>query len=340
MALLTVVFLFAWGGADSTLRVFGVLVLYALPVTALVALWWEDWPGAQLRPRWSGWADIAIVAVAGTALAALGQTIVQRFDIRALFIAQGTARHAAPFPVLLPLGAAIFTVFLQFTLVTEGWPLRSRGRLTGGTLALALTWVLGLALEQLFVATGLVAPVTFLAVLSWVSVFQVAGWVVLQGLALAKVQSRAQRLVLGNVATVVLGLLTHAILAGCYRDELFVGALGAALTTAGLVVGMLFEGWPTKHLQQRSAIFVAVLLMVALGVLSLAVFSAAAQGLGFTGSAATGWITYALNSAAAAIIIHVGIFRRWPLPPAPTEAPVAHQTTLPAPSASLGRLEP
>ncbi|WP_375483920.1 hypothetical protein [uncultured Jatrophihabitans sp.] len=316
MALVTVTLLFVRGGARDTLPVFGILVLYALPVTALIALWWEDWPGARLRPFWSGWADIAIVAVGGTAFAALGQTIVQHPDLAALFTADDVAGHDAPFPALLPLGAAAFTVFLQFTLVTEGWPLRSRGRLGGGAIALIATWLVGLVLERLFVGTGLITPNTFLAALACVSVFQVLGWVVLRGVPVARVHSRPARLVTGNLATVVLGLGVHAILSGWIHDELLIGALGAAVTTAGLVLGMLFEGWPTGLLGTRSANLFAGLAMFALGGLALVAGTASARVLGFTGGAATGWATYALNTVAAAVIIHVGIFRRWPLPAA------------------------
>ena len=50
------------GGADGSVLVLGPLVTYALPLVAMVAFWWEDWPGTRLRSSWSGWADTALIA--------------------------------------------------------------------------------------------------------------------------------------------------------------------------------------------------------------------------------------------------------------------------------------
>ncbi len=41
--------------------------VFALAVVATIAFWWEGWPGTTLRPRWSGWADTLLIAVAAVA---------------------------------------------------------------------------------------------------------------------------------------------------------------------------------------------------------------------------------------------------------------------------------
>ena len=64
------------GGPESSLRVLGPLVTFALPVVAMVAFWWEDWPGSSLRPGWSGLVDTMVVAVLAVVLTLLGLLVV------------------------------------------------------------------------------------------------------------------------------------------------------------------------------------------------------------------------------------------------------------------------
>lgn len=51
--------------------VIGPLVTFALPLIAMVAFWWNDWPGTRLRAEWSGWADTALLPVVLDAVAAI-----------------------------------------------------------------------------------------------------------------------------------------------------------------------------------------------------------------------------------------------------------------------------
>ena len=104
--------------------VLGPLVTYALPLVAMVAFWWEDWPGTRLRPSWSGWADTALIAAGAVALTGVGQALAGRLDPAALFDPSPGPGHVPTFPVTLPLAGAAFVTMLQVTLVGEGWPLR------------------------------------------------------------------------------------------------------------------------------------------------------------------------------------------------------------------------
>jgi hypothetical protein len=313
VAVFTSLLLFGWGGPEPTFRVLGVLSVYALPVAGVVALWWEDWPGAELRPRWSGLVDLVVVAVGGVVLALLAQALLQRADPGVLFEAEVGPGRAAASPALVPLGVSVFTVFLQITLVSEGWPWRRLGRLGGGAAALASSWLLGLALERLLVGTNGVSAVTFTGVLGCVSAVQVLGWVVLHGSFVSGIRSRALRLAVGNGLTIGIGLAASLVVSAVVTDEAAVGALAAGTVGAGLVVGMLFEAWPVEQLSARTGPVVAVVVTTALGAVGSSLGAGLAPLLGVPARESLVWSTYALNAVAAAVILHVGIFRRWPL---------------------------
>jgi hypothetical protein len=63
------------GGADDSVLVLGPLVASALPVVAMVAFWWEDWPGTRLRAGVSGWVDTLVIAVGALLLTLLAQSL-------------------------------------------------------------------------------------------------------------------------------------------------------------------------------------------------------------------------------------------------------------------------
>ena len=132
------------GGAEGSLLVLGPLVTFSLPLVAMVAFWWEDWPGTTLRPSWSGWADTVLIAAGAIVLTGLGQMVVDRLDLRAMFAPSPGAGHLPTFPATMPLAAAAFIAMLQLTLVGEGWPLRALPRLAAGLLALAAAWAVAL----------------------------------------------------------------------------------------------------------------------------------------------------------------------------------------------------
>src|ERR687884_712404 len=62
----------AWGGAERSLLVLGPMSTFALPVIAMIAFWWEDWPGTVLEPPLSGLANTVLVAK-GWPLGGLGR---------------------------------------------------------------------------------------------------------------------------------------------------------------------------------------------------------------------------------------------------------------------------
>ena len=72
-------------GGDGSTRVLGPLVTYSLPLVAMVAFWWEDWPGTRLRSSWSGWADTALIVAGAVVLAGIGQVVAGGLDVTGLF---------------------------------------------------------------------------------------------------------------------------------------------------------------------------------------------------------------------------------------------------------------
>jgi hypothetical protein len=320
---------FGWGGAERSLLVLAPMSTFALPVIAMIAFWWEDWPGAVLRPPLSGLTNTVLVAVGGVILTVLGQAVVGHADLRGLFDPAAADGHAPTFPATMPLAGAIFVVMLEITLVSEGWPLRRLGRFAGGVAALAAAWALGLALylalvkfqpppgSGLYVRSGPVSGSVFGAVLICIGVLQVGLSVVLRGWPFAGLPSRAVRLTCANIFVILGGWLVYLSLRrGAGLDPTTISAVSGSLVAAGLVVGMLFEGWLDSVLPRgfaRLAEVGAVSVIAALLYLGL---TALAKAQGWTRAEPEEWVAYAgLNAIGAGVILHVAVGRRWPFMP-------------------------
>jgi hypothetical protein len=82
---LTAPLAFRVGGAEGSVLVLGPLTTFALPVVALIAFWWEDWPGTRLRSGWAGWADTALVIIGAVVLTMAGQAVTAGWDPAGIF---------------------------------------------------------------------------------------------------------------------------------------------------------------------------------------------------------------------------------------------------------------
>jgi hypothetical protein len=306
-------------GPEKSLTVLGPLSTFALPVIAIIAFWWEDWPGTVLRRAWSGWADTVLVILGGVILTIAGQLVLGHVDLEGVFNPTAGPEHAPTFPATMPLAAAIFVAMLELTLVSEGWPLRRLNRLPAGLAAGAAAWVVGLVVYFGLVdfkpapGTGFHAqhgPVPvgdLLAALVCIGGLQVVFFVVMHGWPFSAIPSRAVRLLSANGAVIGGGLGAYLLLAHAAEMEpLTIGAVAGSVVAAGLLVGMLFEGLLTSRL-------VAVGSMAVVAAALYLLLKAYADSVGWTEAKPLEWVSYAgLNAIGASVILHVAVGRRWP----------------------------
>ena len=243
--LLTAVVFFALalgtGSTATALLILGPISTFALPAVAMIAFWWNDWPGSRLSVPWTGLIDTAADH------RRRDRTHHRRPGHR------GAARRPrglrdrdpgpATFPATLPLAGAAFTAMLQLSLPCERWPLGGIGRLWSGVAALALSWAIGIGAYFLFVnldavpaaeraAAGLRNPggpvpaPDFGSALIAVGVWQALFFIGLRGWPVNVIARSPRRLIAGNILVIVLGALTYLLLrdiAGWQPD-----AIGAA----------------------------------------------------------------------------------------------------------------
>jgi hypothetical protein len=248
------------------------------------------------------------VALGGIASTVVGQAIVEHVDLRGVVDPSAGPAHAATFPLTMPLAGAIFVVMLQLTLVSDGWPFRRFNRFAGGVAALAASWAITIPIYEILVAGhGPVTGAEFGAALVCIGVLQVTFYVVLRGGPLSALNSQRLRLGLANVSLVAGGLLIYLALAQAADVEpATISAVAGAAVAAGLVVGMLFEGW----IRSMFAALVAVGVLTALLYVGLTAF---ADAIGWTRAEPEEWVAYAgLNAIGAGVILHVAIGHRWP----------------------------
>jgi hypothetical protein len=238
-------------------------------------------------------------------------------DPRGIFDPTPGLGHAPTFPATMPLGGAVFVVMLQLTLVCEGWPLRRLSPVPGGLLALAVAWLLGLALyagladvhpppgSGLAERHGPVAGATLGTVLVLIGAWQVLFYVVWRGWPFSEFDGRAARLLTANATVIGAGCLTYA-LAHTFAADAAITAAAGSFVAAGLLLGMLLEGW----LQSRLALLAGVVVLSAALELGLQAY---AGGVTFVRGSADEWVAHAaLNAIGVSVILHVGVGRRWP----------------------------
>ena len=320
------------GSTATSLLILGPISTFALPAVAMVAFWWNDWPGSRLTTPWTGLVDTALVAAAAVVLTIAGQAIIERSDLRAVF--EASPGTPTTFPATLPLAGAAFTAMLQLSLVCERWPLGNSGRLRSGIAALALSWVAGTGAYFLLVNTAAVpaaeraasglrnpgGPITapdFGSALIAVGLWQAVFFIALRGWPVNTITRRPARLLAGNALVIGLGALTYLVLRnlGHWQPDAISAACGCIISAA-LIVAMLFEGWPAARLPPTPG-RALTLALTALAALALDRAPAAyADSVRWTRATPNEWITTAaLSFIGAGIILHVGIGLRWPFAP-------------------------
>jgi len=326
------------GSTGTSLLILGPLATFALPAVAMVAFWWNDWPGSRLTTPWTGLIDTVLVVAASVVLTIAGQAIVERSDVRAVFEANASPGVPTTFPATLALAGAAFTAMLQLSLVCERWPLSGSGRLRSGIAALALSWAAGTGAYFLFVnldavpaaervAAGLrnpggpVAAPDFGSALTAVGVCQAVLFIALRGWPVNTITRRPHRLLAGNALVIGLGALTYLLLRNLahWQPDAISAACGCAIS-ATLIVAMLFEGWPAARLTPAPGRILTLALTALVALALNRALAAYADSVHWTRASPSTWITTAsLSFIGAGIILHVGIGLRWPFASGPKE---------------------
>jgi len=318
------------GSTRTSLLILGPISTFALPAVAMVAFWWNDWPGSRLTTPWTGLIDTLLVAAAAVVLTIAGQAIVERSDLRGVFQASPGPAVPATFPATLALAGAAFTAMLQLSLVCERWPLGGGGRLRSGIAALPISWAIGTGAYFLFVnldampaaerAAGLrnpggpIAGPEFGSALTAVGLWQAVFFIALRGWPVNTITRRPARLLAGNALVIGLGALAYLVLRNLahWQPDAISAACGCIIS-ATLIVAMLFDGWPAARLPPAPARALTLALTALVALALDRALAAYADSIRWTRATPNEWITTAaLSFIGAGIILHVGIGLRWP----------------------------
>jgi hypothetical protein len=318
------------GSTRTSLLILGPISTFALPAVAMVAFWWNDWPGSRFTTPWTGLIDTLLVAAAAVVLTIAGQAIVERSDLRGVFEASPGPGVPATFPATLALAGAAFTAMLQLSLVCERWPLGGGGRLRSGIAALPISWAIGIGAYFLFVnldampaaerAAGLrnpggpIAGPEFGSALTAVGLWQAVFFIALRGWPLNTITRRPARLLAGNALVVGLGALAYLVFRNLahWQPDAISAACGCIIS-ATLIVAMLFDGWPAARLPPAPARALTLALTALVALALDRALAAYADSIRWTRATPNEWITTAaLSFIGAGIILHVGIGLRWP----------------------------
>ncbi|WBB58304.1 hypothetical protein O7599_21975 [Streptomyces sp. WMMC500] len=303
----------AAGGALHSVVVLGPITTFALPIMAMIAFWWEDWPGTLFPRPWSGLSDTALVVAGGAVLAVLGQLVVNGSDLVGVF--DPGPDHPGLDPAANSLAGSIFTLVLQLTLVCERRPLGRLAPAPAGLAAVGLCWVLGLIAWYAAVDSDAIEGESYGAWFTSIGAWQMFFWVALRGWPFARIDRTWLRLLLGNVVVVACGwaaylLARHAL---DWPDPRITATAGTAIGCI-LLVSMLFEAWPAIRLTPAPGRTLAVLTAVALTALLVWLLPKLAHALDVPEAREWSWTTHVmLNATSTAVILHVVVWKRWPV---------------------------
>ncbi|MET8520882.1 hypothetical protein [Nocardioides sp. NPDC004968] len=323
---LTAAIAFAAGDPEVALRVVGPLVTFGLPVLLMIAFWWDDWPGTLLPGRWSALTDTLGTMVAAFVFATLGQAVVDRIDPGALIDPFPGVGRAATFPATLPLAGGVVAAMLQLTLVHEGRPVHGLPRGVAGPAALITSWIVGTAAYLLLVRGGLVSGSAYGAWLAVLGIWQVVLYSTLRGWPAARIVRIWLRHLAGSVL-VFGGATVSYVLIRLVAEPPRIAAVSGCVIAIALLVGLLLGSWPLDSLPPVAGRLAVLGLVAALSALTYFVLRAAALGHRWQAGASTDdWINFAaLCALGPAVILHVAVWRRWPVIPVEQRETAPHR---------------
>jgi hypothetical protein len=192
-----------------------------------------------------------------------------------------------------------------------------RSGIRAGLIALALSWAIALAWWALLVdpgTAGHIAPETFGVWLIVLGVWQVLFFVATHGRPFTRIARRGLRLPIANVVTLALTVLTYpALRTWAGLDDGRIAALAGTAIAAVLIVAMLFD----SRLSTPGVLVLAAIATVA----RYALLSAIAAPLDWDRVSVQSWITTTtLDVIGLLVILHVAVWRRWPVAASRTPA--------------------
>jgi len=332
------------GRPQTALQVSIPLATFALPVLVMMALWWERWPTDRLSRPLSGLLNTLLLAGGTFALAVAAQAVVGKVDLDGLFSQTpdlGGGRLLG-FPFIFPLAGLVFVAMVQITFVNERKPFDRLGKVAGGLAALASSCVVGLVVYGLLAhwnaipagARSLVSlrnpdgpmdAVDIVGLLVCIVIWQVTCYLLLGGWPFNTIRNTGTRLFVANVGVLGGGALTYMFLHNVLGWSIpVIGGVGGSIVAGVVLATLLFEAWPFRSESPAAG---ALGLVVAVGAVALAVF----WGLKALGNGIQDWNqgypvelwvgTTALVHVAAATLLYVGIWDRWPMPKPGTATP-------------------
>lgn len=324
-------------GPQGVLERVGPYALFCLPVLTVVALWWDGWPLARRGAAVAGAAGTALILGVGLLATVVGQALVGDADTSHLFgnstETPPPLAHMTTFPWTVPLAGIVFVVLLQITFVCRKWPFAKLPAPDAGLAAFAASWALGLGIYGLANWDAVPGPLAALLGLNnpggpvdaldlvafglCLAVWQLTFFFLLEGWPVGRLHNQAAYLVVANALTLGGGYLTWLMLdRGFGLAPAEIGAIAGAAVAGLVVTGLLFEGWPARLLRGANAVRAALLGVAALWSLAIG------YGLYGLGNAAEDWTRepvqlwttiMGLTFVGAVVILHVVVWRRWPL---------------------------
>ena len=227
------------GGADGSVLVLGPLVTFSLPLVAMVAFWWEDWPGTRLRPSWSGWADTALIVAGAVVLTGVGQVVVADLDLRSMFDPSPGPGHVPTFPATMPLGRRRVRGDAAADARRRGMAAAAAAedhrRARGPRVAWAVALVVYFALADVRRELG--------TVLVLIGAWQVLFYVAWRGWPFSTIARRSLRLPCAHVVVIGGGIVTFLVAHDVFSVGLGpLAAFAACFVAAGLLVRHAVRG--------------------------------------------------------------------------------------------------
>jgi hypothetical protein len=195
-----------------------------------------------------------------------------------------------------------------------------------GLAALAVAWVVALVLyfalaeveaprgSGVTTRDGPVRGVDLGAALVLIGAWQVLFYVVWRGWPFSAIARRSVRLPLAHGVVIAGGILTFVLAHDAASiSSARVAAAAGSFVAAGLLLGMLFDGWLRPRFNDRGERIVLLTAVAALtAVLGLGLVAIAAA-IDFGRVTRDEWLEHVtLNALAVSTILHVAVGRRWP----------------------------